>query len=253
MEKSTEINELIYIGTALTATFGCLIVILALFYQNRMAKAKRMEAELMLKTSLESEKKERYRLASDIHDGISGDLNAIRNYLALLAKEEKSPRQENVYVEIRKSVESAIENTKQVSYNLMPPLLDSHGLPVALQNYFSKLSKLTSIHFIVVEGDTFAALDSNTAYEVYKIIQELTTNMIKYGKISSCLVSFEKSGTITISDDGIPFSLEAMAKSDHAGAGIKNIMSRTRALGARILQERISDRNSISIQLKHEI
>lgn len=233
-------------------TFGCITIILALFYQSKMSRVKRMEAELMLKVALESEKKERSRIASDIHDGISGDLNSIRNYLAILSREEISPRQETIYLQIKESIESAIENTRRVSYKLMPPLLERLGLSVALEDYFSEISKMTGLSFVVVGHCEISDLDHDKSYEVYRIIQELTTNMIKYGEISSCRVSFETKGAIVISDDGLPFSLKEQSEIPST-TGIKNIFSRARAIGARILQERISDANTIIIHLKQPI
>lgn len=252
MEKSTEINSLIFIGTGLMLTFGCVTIILALFYQGKMSRVKRMEAELMLKVSLESEKKERSRIASDIHDGISGDLNSIRNYLAILSREEISPRQENIYLQIKESIESAIENTRQVSYKLMPPLLETLGLSAALQDYFSMMSKMTGLHFSVAGTCEISDLDSGESYEVYRIIQELTTNMIKYGEISTCLVSFENKGEILILDDGIEFSLKENSNAA-CGTGIKNIFSRAKAVGAKVVQQRVSGNNNIIIYLKQPI
>lgn len=252
MEKSTEINSLIFIGTGLMLTFGCVTIILALFYQGKISRVKRMEAELMLKVSLESEKKERSRIASDIHDGISGDLNSIRNYLAILSREDISPRQENIYMQIKESIESAIENARQVSYRLMPPLLETFGLSAALQDYFSMMSKMTGLHFAVVGTCGISDLDSGESYEVYRIIQELTTNMIKYGEISTCLVSFENKGEIFISDDGKQFSLQENSNAV-TGTGIKNIFSRAKAIGARIVEQRVSGNNDIIIYLKQPI
>ena len=54
-----------------------------------MAKIKKKEAELLLKTALKSEKKERKRIAKDLHDAIQSDLNAIRNYVVLFSKKNK--------------------------------------------------------------------------------------------------------------------------------------------------------------------
>ena len=49
---------------------------------------KQQEAEMLLKASLESEKKERERIAADLHDSVSSDLSAIRNYLVVILKGE---------------------------------------------------------------------------------------------------------------------------------------------------------------------
>ena len=138
MESKSEIGTLIFIGTGFIVLLVLIVLFLAVFYQTYVMKMKRKEAELLLKTSLESEKQERKRIAADIHDGVSGDLNAIRNFLSVLYKTETSEEKKVLYDDIKTGVEAAIENTRLVSYKLMPPLLETSGFLVALEDYLDE-------------------------------------------------------------------------------------------------------------------
>jgi signal transduction histidine kinase len=134
MEKNNEIDLIYWIGTAVMLVFGFGLIYLSLFYNTYIIKIKRKEAELLLKASLESEKKERERIAADLHDSVSSDLSAIRNYLAVILKSEQDDARIAVFTDLKEGVETAIENTRTISYRLMPPLLEKMGLVAALDD-----------------------------------------------------------------------------------------------------------------------
>lgn len=252
MESKSEIGTLIFIGTGFIVLLVLIVLFLAVFYQTYVMKMKRKEAELLLKTSLESEKQERKRIAADIHDGVSGDLNAIRNFLSVLYKTETSEEKKALYDDIKTGVEAAIENTRLVSYKLMPPLLETSGFLVALEDYFSRLnSKTTAKFFITTDLDT-VHLSNEISYELFRVIQELTTNMIKYGNISKCEIQILKDVTgysICITDDGIPFNFKEMYTLSK-GTGLKNISSRLKVIDAIFKQNQSVLGNEFVISIK---
>ena len=81
MENSTEITAVYWIGTSVMLLICFGIFFLVLSYRNNLFKIKENEADLLLKATLEGERMERNRIAADLHDSVSGDLNAIKNYL----------------------------------------------------------------------------------------------------------------------------------------------------------------------------
>ncbi|UUC43957.1 sensor histidine kinase [Flavobacterium cerinum] len=254
MEKTEEIRIVFWLGTLgmLFLAFGLLSLVL--YYQNHFYRMKRKETELLLKTSLETEKNERRRIAADLHDSVSGDLNAIRNYLTILQRSNTTIENREIFDEIRTGVEMAIENTRKVSYNLMPPLLEIYGLVTALDDYLEGLKKKTEINFQVTSTEEEFKLAPPVAYELFRIIQEFTTNMIKYGKVTEATVSLELIDTfftIKLRDNGIPFNFtELLATSK--GTGVKNINSRLKIIGADFLQQETETGNSFTITLKKE-
>ncbi|WP_159778025.1 sensor histidine kinase [Flavobacterium sp. 9AF] len=216
---------------------------------------KRKEAELLLKTSLESEKQERKRIAADIHDGVSGDLNAIKNFLAVLYKKETSEDKKALFDDIKTGVEAAIENTRLVSYKLMPPLLETSGFLVALQDYFTRLNSKTKAKFSIKCDDHSILLSNEISYELFRILQELTTNMIKYGQITSCeiYIKTEIGGyDIIIKDDGIPFNFKEMYAISK-GTGLKNISSRLKVIDAIFKQNQVLLGNEFVISVKNKL
>lgn len=210
------------------------------------------EAELMLKASLESENKERQRIAADLHDGVSGDLNAIRIYLSILQKNEKDIDKQELFAEIKEGVEAALENTRQVSYKLMPPLIGLVGFDQVLEDYFGRLSKNSEIVFEVVCKENIPEFSAEKSYELFRVVQEFTTNMMKYGKITHCciiLYSLDEKCYIEIVDDGLQFDFK-MLSSTSKGSGLKNINSRLKVIDAELSQRDVMQGNHFVISLK---
>lgn len=255
MESTNTVGTLIFIGTGLIVVLVLVVLFLAVFYQTYVMKMRRKEAELLLKASLESENKERKRIAADIHDGVSGDLNAIRNFLTVLQKGEKDNEKKLLFEEIKNGVEAALENTRLVSYRLMPPLLESSGFLAATADYFERINaKTKAIFLITTQLDSFE-LPHDISYELFRIIQEFTTNMIKYGAIKKCEVvvtCVNKFYTITITDDGKPFDFKEMYAISK-GTGLKNINSRLKVINAVLIQKPISKGNQFEISIKNRI
>jgi signal transduction histidine kinase len=146
--------------------FAFILIFLVLFYKNYFFRMKQQEAESLLKTSLESEKKERERIAADLHDSVSSDLSAIRNFLAVIHKTEADEERKAIFNELKLGVEHSIENTRLISYKLSPPLLDNYGLVVALEDYFTNLTKKTNCNFNLQCKDDFVSLTEHEAYEL---------------------------------------------------------------------------------------
>ena len=252
MESTNQVGTLILIGTGLITLLVLFVLFLAVFYQTNMMKVKRKEAELLLKTSLESEKMERKRIAADIHDGVSGDLNAIRNFLSVLYKTEQDEEKKALFEEIKSGVEDALENTRLVSYKLMPPLLESSGFIVALQDYFDRINSKTIANFSLETDIVFFDVSNEISYELFRIIQEFTTNMIKYGNITKCSIGItfeEKVYNIIIADDGTPYNFKELYQVSK-GTGLKNINSRLKVIESVLKQKNVSDGNQFLISIK---
>ncbi len=251
MERTTQIDSVFWLGTAIMMFLAFGIIFLVLFYQNYFSRMKQREAEHLLKVSLESEKNERKRIAADLHDSVSGDLVAIRNYLIILQK-QGGAIDKTTFDELREGVDNALQNTRQVSYKLMPPLLDTLGLASAISDHFERLTKKTSAVFRA--SGTNPELSSEIAYELFRIIQEFATNMLKYGDISECDVTLSEAAgnlSIEIKDDGKPYDFNKVLAAS-SGTGLKNITSRLKVIGAALHQQHTVKGNHFAITLKHK-
>lgn len=252
MENEIEVKIFFWVGTAIMLGLTFMILFLTVIYQKKVLKIKQEEAENLLNISLESEQKERKRIASDLHDGVMGDLNAVRNFISLLSQNEKDDTKKEIIEEVAIVLNSILNNVQGITYNLMPPLLNTLGLIPTLNDYFNRVMTLHKIVITANYANTNINVPSSIAYELYRMIQELTSNMVKHGNVKNIFFTLEKKVdilTIRITDDGVPFEFKKNFKTT-SGMGLKNIASRAKQVGALIEQKPVEKGNIIEIRLK---
>lgn len=251
MEGTSEIKFVFWIGTSVMIILALGLLFMAVFYQRHYAKMKQKEAELLLKTALETEKKERQRIAKDLHDSVQGDLGAVRNYFTLLAKQIKQEETQELLIDIQATIAQTIENARLISYNLMPPLLESSGLSAAVREYLENLIKSTEKIFSLQTDAQNLFIPKEISYELFRIIQEFASNMLKYGSITECkLFLYETVELIhlEIVDDGKPFDFK-VSFSQSKGAGLYNIQSRLTSIDATLTQRDVIEGNHFVISI----
>lgn len=139
MENETGLRIFFWLGTFIMLSLTFSVLFITVMYQKKVHKMRQKESENLLQASLDSEKKERKRIASDLHDGVSGDINAIRNYIAILNKREQDPYNKSILEEVTEALNNTLNNIQEISYNLMPPLLGTSGLVPTLKDYFDRV------------------------------------------------------------------------------------------------------------------
>ncbi len=247
----TELKLFFWIGTAILFFSVFSVVLIVSIYLNKINKKRRKESDDLLKISLDSEKRERKRIASDLHDSISGDLSAVQNYITLLNSKEKDDFNKSIFQEVENALGKILENVQDISYNLVPPMLEDLGLISTLRSYFERVRKWHSINLIEKYQSENILISSSDAYELYLIIQELITNMIKHGKCSEIVFDFYERNKVyvfEVADNGISFDFYKNLKAP-SGMGLKNITSRIKHIEATLIQLPSEKGNKIQIHL----
>jgi hypothetical protein len=251
MESEGGLRSVFFIGTFLMLFLAFALLFMVLFYQRHLAKMKKKEAELLLKTALKSEKKERKRIAKDLHDAIQSDLNAVRNYVILFSKKNTHTEAPELLDAIQTSLEQTIENTRLISFQMMPPLLETSGFNLALRDYFEQLNASSGAVFQQNYSLTEIQIPDAIAYELFRVVQELTSNMLKHGSVLNCNAGLTLShGALCFSleDDGIPFDFYTLYK-QRKGSGLQNIQSRLQSISARMEQKNTPSGNQYLIYI----
>lgn len=225
---------------------GCMAVISILYFRSRIRTARRLreqeeiihqqdkeklrqEKELVqLTTSLESQERERTRIARDLHDGLGSLMSGISAQVENLLF--KDPANSN-YTSLKKLVKETATELRRTSYELMPATLLRMGLDPALRDLcFNLLVKNGIEPRLELEADV-THLSSDQQLIVYRILQELLHNIVKHAAASHVLVqlnSFDHEMTLVVEDDGRGFLVSNTAMS---GIGLGSIKSRVDLLG----------------------
>ena len=254
MEHESELKLFFWIGTTIIVGLMFMVLLLSIVYQKKVHKIKQKEAENLLKVSLESEKRERKRIASDLHDGVLGDLNAIRNYITVLKNEDQDRKitENQLLIEIETAFSITLKNIQGISYNLMPPLLENAGFIPTLRDYFERIMVWNKFKVSAKYPNNDIHIPSSISYELFRIVQELIVNLLKHGKATRVDFKIEEKDNIlfiNMIDDGLPFDFYENLKTSK-GMGLKNIMSRLKQVEASLTQIQNESGNEIIITLK---
>lgn len=252
MENENGLKLLFWISTTGMLFLAVAFLYITLIYHKKIFNVKEKESQKLIQAILETEKKERKRISSDIHDSVSGDISAIGNYIAILHQNEKDSKNKDVIDEIKLAMTDLLNNVRYINFNLMPPSLENSGLVATLNDYFDRLQKFNNISISSHYDQKDLPINSSEAYEIFRITQEIFSNTIKHGKAKHFDFKISEISNhieIHISDDGHVFDFYKNLKSS-TGMGLKNILSRVNHIKANLEQVPVEKGNKIIIQLK---
>ncbi|HVX00916.1 MAG TPA: ATP-binding protein, partial [Candidatus Babeliaceae bacterium] len=186
----------------------------------------------LLKATMSGEEKERARLARELHDGIVGQLSAVKLNLSLIQKRYNVLIAAPDFQETISDLDEAAKDLRKTTHNLMPDLLLYNGLAGAADTYCEQISKTSTLQVYFHLSGYMPTLDPDFELSIYRIIQELVNNIVKHARATHALVQisfYEPSLLITIEDNGIGINKEEIAGKT-GGIGLINVKDRTAAL-----------------------
>lgn len=203
-----------------------------------------------LESLIDGEENERRRIAQELHDGINGDLSAIKFRISSLGDSDMSPEDQLNLVKVIEMIDQSCAQVRSISHNLMPASIVDFGLVATIEQYCSKIGMANAIPIDFQYFGDPAVLPKKTETVIYRIIQELINNIIKHAKATSALVQMnfhENDLFITVEDNGVGFDTKKIQN----GIGLKNISSRVRYLNAKL--EIDSGSNGTSFQINIDL
>jgi signal transduction histidine kinase len=197
--------------------------------QNRL---RRLATELSL-----AEARERREIAVALHDDIIQEFAFVKLRIAQFRGDAVFHGFERNLEEILALLERALQQMRSLTFDLSPPVLYDLGLSAALEwlseRYFKR-------HKLRVELDLRLErperLPEALRVTVYKCVQELLTNVVKYAQESTAQLLLRRDGSMLIlevADHGTGFDPERLswlAGPQHA-FGLFSIRERVRSFG----------------------
>lgn len=181
--------------------------------ETLMSKSLQESAEEYSRSLINTIEEERRRLSKEFHDGIGQNLLVIRNSILKIKKEELQPKQLQKLDEISHIASDILDEVRLISQNLRPSTLDSLGLTASIKSMINKLNEVSETVFILNCPQSIDdIINKDVEINMYRIIQEITNNVIKHAKAKSVLIDIiMKKDSITINsiDDGIGFDLNS--------------------------------------------
>ena len=176
--------------------------------------------------------KERERIAIDLHDDLGASLSAIK--LRLQCVENMDAANIEIIEQAELQIDRAMQRLRQISFNMMPGVLQRRGLNEALKELIELMTHNTGI--TVHYKCTIDSFDKGKALHIYRIAQEILNNMVKHSratKVNFSIVKLKNTMELKIQDNGTGFNKEAVIN-NRQGSGLRNIDSRAHLLNAKI-------------------
>jgi signal transduction histidine kinase len=174
---------------------------------------------------------ERRRLRRDLHDGLGAQLAGLNVQAGTLRR--LIPRDpdaaDEVVVELRDELRSAIADIRRLVYDLRPPALDDLGLVEALHRLAERYGSEGRKPQVLVEApEDLPDLPAAVEVAVYRIAQEALTNVARHARAQSCVVrlTVNEDVVLEIIDDGVGISARR-----NAGVGLSSMHERASELG----------------------
>jgi two-component system NarL family sensor kinase len=243
----------------LVMAFG--VILFVVLYQRRVIKHQldlkllNAQKELdVLKASIQSEEEERKRIAQELHDDVGATLSSARLFL----NSQASHITEEQITISKKLIDNSLSKIRMVSYKLQPNTLINLGLQSALENMMEMLNKSGKVKATFEAYRDIPRMESYAELHVYRVIQELITNITKYADASQIdlTINMDTGIRIILIHDGngmTNYEFDTHIKS-HKGQGLKNIANRLRIVQGEIEFMQIDDyyRILICIPLSNE-
>ncbi len=183
-----------------------------------------------------TEDRERRRLAALLHDDLAQSIFGATAQLVALRRQGTSGSQTQPLDSVISTLDQALTKTRELTYELCPPVLYEQGLVAALSKLCEQLSQHHGLVCRVETVDGEHRLDVELAGLIYQAVRELLMNVVKHAHASRADVRLEQSAdqlSITVADDGGGIASKGVRYLP-CGFGLFNIRQRLTALGGRL-------------------
>jgi signal transduction histidine kinase len=246
----------------LTLAAVTVVGITLIFYEYRVTQFKRAQAaqQAFSRQLIASQEAERQRIAAELHDGLNQSLVIIKNRATLsLSDTNDSMRAFEQLEEIAEAATHALDESKEIAYNLRPFQLDRLGLTRAVDSMIRNVASANHIDIVSTIEPIDGLIPIGSEINFYRIVQEGLNNIIKHARATRAEVTVHKDAaaiTLTITDNGVGFSVGAVGASGKHGFGLIGLQERAKILGGVLLLQSTHDEGTtvrVRIALKDEI
>ncbi|GGD54941.1 hypothetical protein GCM10011514_18910 [Emticicia aquatilis] len=225
-EILTQKNEIsqknTFIALLVASLAGLVLIIIVYYLWQKQAKLKQEKENGMnfTKQLLENTEEERKRIASDLHDSISHELLNLKSIFT-----------QDLAV-VNTKIDTIINDIRGISRNLHPVMFDKIGLVPNIEQLVERIQNQNNF-FISTDISYAGKLTSADELQIYRIIQEALTNVIKYANAHAAKITIEEQPDkilVELRDNGHGFNVKETLNSGKA-FGLHNIIERSRVIG----------------------
>jgi len=201
--------------------------------EHRIAEAK---LRLLARQVVQSQEEERGHLARELHDGTSQTLVSAK-LLIESAVDALERAQQNPPPALGKALQrlnESLSEVRRISHRLRPALLDTLGLPAALERLAAEFGEEGAVDAAVAVEGLPRELPEEVKTALFRVTQEALTNVRKHAQARQVRIALDFADDrvrLEVGDDGTGFDVAAMQLDPKRGIGLRNMRERVASVG----------------------
>lgn len=201
------------------------------FHEKKLMKEQfKME---LVKTEMDVKEENSKQIARELHDNIGQLANQLKMYQSYLIMNMKNyPKK--IMTEWDETLKQLISEIRNTTSELNGTEILSNGLGSAIQKDINRKSRISEIEFNT-NINFEIHLDASVSIFLYRIYQEVMSNIFKHAKATVVTIDFYREGSnavLIISDSGIGFDVITQKNN---GSGLKHIKERCDLINAQLI------------------
>ena len=193
--------------------------------QQQLAEKEIIYRRQLARTVMDTQESERRKLAEELHDNVNQLLGVVKLYIEHSIVNDKI--RDGLLKKSNEYIDKVIEELRNLSKNLAPPLLAELGLEHSLISLGEAIEEVQPVNIRVdIENLDEAKLTESHKLMLYRIVQEQLNNIVKHAHAHNVMVRIEQMDgkvLLVITDDGVGADL---ASDNGQGMGLRNIRNR---------------------------
>ncbi len=189
----------------------------------------------VIRTVLDTQEKERQRIAKDLHDAIGSELGILKPMLnsVLNTTRGDDERGKSGLKMCIETVTGLMESIRNTCYAVAPNNLANKGFNYSLKRYCEFIALRSNVKVWYSADDVY--LEEDCALSLYRVAQEFIQNTLKHAKADQILISLKNFGDghihFSLEDNGVGFDKDDVDIGK--GRGVQNMRTRIEVFGGK--------------------
>ena len=197
--------------------------------ESQLKSEKLSNQEQLTKAIIETQEKERKRIAQDLHDGIGHKLTTLKFNLEKITDTPRiiSPEERIIFDQTENILDETHSELRALSHAMMPKALQERELADAVSDLVEQTLANSTLKYSL-KNVAPAGLPENIQVCLYRVLQELLNNILKHAHATEIAIQiFKNKNTLImmVEDNGM-----GIRNNKTNGIGLHNISGRVTAL-----------------------
>ncbi len=178
---------------------------------------------------IEAEERERYRIASDLHEDIGQRLTLLSIEIQQLGADPPNPAVDvhSRLDAVRRETLGILTDVKTLAHELHSPRLEYLGIAAVMSSFCREYGERKGVEIDFKSGGLPSTVPPDISLCLFRVLQETLHNAVQHSGVQKLGVQLEEtldSIHLTVSDSGVGFDLEAARKG--GGLGLNRMQER---------------------------